>query len=71
MRSRLRKLLARFLADESAPSAIEYAMMVAGVAVIIIAVVYALGGGASTALEHVTPAPGATTSPSSLAPQAP
>ena len=46
MRQRLRKLLTRFLADETAPSAIEYAMLVAGVGVVLIALVYMLGGGA-------------------------
>jgi Flp pilus assembly pilin Flp len=69
MLSRLRKQLTRFLGDESAPSAIEYAMLVAGVAVIIIAVVYMLGGGAKSAIEHAAPlAPNNTTSPSSPAP---
>jgi Flp pilus assembly pilin Flp len=69
MRSRLRKQLARFLGDETAPSAIEYAMLVAGVAVIIIAVVYALGGGARSAFEHAAPiAPSDNTSPSGPSP---
>lgn len=61
--------LDRFLRDESAPSAIEYAMLVAGVGVIVIAVVYMLGGGAKSALEHASPtAPTTTTSPSSPEP---
>jgi Flp pilus assembly pilin Flp len=69
MLSRLRKQLARFLRDESAPSVIEYAMLVAGVAVVLIAVVYMLGGGARSAIEQATPlAPSGNTSPSSPAP---
>jgi Flp pilus assembly pilin Flp len=35
--------LKRFLADEEAPTTVEYAIMVAGLAVIIIAVVFLLG----------------------------
>jgi Flp pilus assembly pilin Flp len=34
----------KFLSDEDAPTAIEYAIMVAGIAVVIIAVVFILGG---------------------------
>jgi Flp pilus assembly pilin Flp len=60
--------LDRFLRDETAPSAIEYAMLVAGVGVIIIAVVYMLGGGARSALEHADPMGPSTTSPSSPEP---
>jgi pilus assembly protein Flp/PilA len=33
----------KFLKDEEAPTAVEYALMVAGIAVAIIAAVYALG----------------------------
>jgi Flp pilus assembly pilin Flp len=67
MLSKLRRELARFLEDETAPSVIEYAMLVAGVAVVIIAVVYMLGGGARSAIEHASPlAP--QTSPSSSSP---
>ena len=33
-----------FLRDEEAPTAVEYALMVAGIAVAIVAAVYALGG---------------------------
>ncbi len=38
------KNIKRLLKDEEAPTAVEYALMVAGVAVIIIAAVYFLGG---------------------------
>jgi Flp pilus assembly pilin Flp len=55
MRARLRKLVHRFLGDETAPSAIEYALLVAGVGVLIIAVVYMLGGGARSTFEHASP----------------
>jgi Flp pilus assembly pilin Flp len=55
MRTRLRKYAQRFLGDDRAPSAIEYAMLVAGVGVLILAVVYMLGGGARSALEHASP----------------
>jgi len=68
MREKFRQLLIRFLRDESAPSAIEYALLVAGVAVIIIAVVYTLGGGAKSALEQASPLGPNTTSPSSPSP---
>jgi len=69
MLQRLRKQLARFLRDESAPSVIEYAMLAAGVAVALIAVIYMLGGGARSAIEQATPiAPSDHTSPSSPAP---
>jgi Flp pilus assembly pilin Flp len=34
----------RFLSDEEGPTAVEYAIMVAGIAVVIIAVVFLLGG---------------------------
>lgn len=38
------KNVKRLLKDEEAPTAVEYALMVAGVAVVIIAAVYLLGG---------------------------
>jgi len=63
MRTGFRKLAHKFLGDDRAPSAIEYALLVAGVAVLIIAVVYMLGGGARSAIEHASPGdPSATTS---------
>lgn len=59
----VRKDIARFVGDESAPSAIEYALLVAGVGVIIIAVVYMLGAGAQSAFERAAPGvPSNTTS---------
>ena len=65
MRSMLHKHLTRFLRDEEAPSAIEYALLVAGVAVIIIAVVYMLGSGAHDAFDRASSgSQGHTTSPS-------
>jgi Flp pilus assembly pilin Flp len=67
MRSMLHRLLRthfrKFLADESAPSAIEYAMLVAGVGVILLALVYSLGTGKRSALEHTSPIAPASTSP--------
>lgn len=58
-----RKYVQKFFGDERAPSAIEYALLVAGVGVLIIAVVYMLGGGARSALEHASPGdPSATSS---------
>jgi pilus assembly protein Flp/PilA len=46
---------ARFLRDEEGPSAIEYALLTAGVAVLIIAVVYMLGSGANSRLQQAAP----------------
>jgi Flp pilus assembly pilin Flp len=61
---RLLQQISRFLDDEEAPSAIEYALLTAGVAVLIIAVVYMLGSGASSRFQQATPmAPNNTTSP--------
>jgi len=65
MTASLRKYVRRFLGDETAPSAIEYALLVAGVGVLIIAVVYMLGGGARSAFEHASPPGPAPTTPSS------
>ena len=61
---RLKKLAHRFLGDDRAPSAIEYALLVAGVGVLILAVVYMLGGGARSALEQAAPSDPDTTSSS-------
>jgi Flp pilus assembly pilin Flp len=55
MRSMFRKLLLRFLRDEEAPSAIEYALLVAGVAVTLLAVVYMLGAGAQSTFDKARP----------------
>jgi Flp pilus assembly pilin Flp len=58
------KTALRFLRDEAAPSAIEYALLVAGVGVIIIAVVYMLGTNARSSFDRADPvAPANTTSP--------
>jgi pilus assembly protein Flp/PilA len=42
------KDIKRLLKDEEGPTAVEYALMVAGVAVLIITAVYFLGGSVST-----------------------
>lgn len=63
MKTTWRQHLARFLGDEEAPSAIEYALLTAGVAVLIIAVVYMLGSGANSRFQQAAPlAPGSGTS---------
>jgi pilus assembly protein Flp/PilA len=49
MLNKLRKLLK----DDSAPTAVEYALMVAGIAVVVIAAVFLLGGNTSKALNKV------------------
>ena len=45
--------LRRLIRDEEAPTAVEYAIMVAGIAVVIIAVVFLLGRGVRDTLHHV------------------
>jgi pilus assembly protein Flp/PilA len=45
--------LKRFVKDEEAPTAVEYAIMVAGVAVVIIAVVFLLGGKVNNTFSKV------------------
>jgi Flp pilus assembly pilin Flp len=47
----------RFLSDEDGPTAIEYAIMVAGIAVVIIAVVFLLGGRVRDIGQHREPNP--------------
>jgi pilus assembly protein Flp/PilA len=47
------KTLKRFIKDEEAPTAVEYAIMVAGIAVVIIAVVFLLGANVRQTLNHV------------------
>jgi Flp pilus assembly pilin Flp len=55
----------QFLRDQAAPSAIEYALLVAGVGVIIIAVVYMLGSNARSSFDRAGPTPPSdNTSPS-------
>jgi pilus assembly protein Flp/PilA len=56
------KSLVRFMRDEEAPTAVEYGIMVAGIAVVIIAVVFLLGANVKNVLqrtaEHISvPAP--------------
>jgi pilus assembly protein Flp/PilA len=56
--------LKRFIQDEEAPTAVEYAIMVAGIAVVIISVVILLGKNVrdtlNTVAQHV-PGPGTGT----------
>jgi pilus assembly protein Flp/PilA len=50
--------LRRFMNDEAGPTAVEYAIMVAGIAVVIIAVVFLLGSKANVNSQRVPePAP--------------
>jgi pilus assembly protein Flp/PilA len=46
------KSLVRFMKDEEAPTAVEYGIMVAGIAVVIIAVVFLLGTNVEKVLNH-------------------
>lgn len=48
------KNIKRLLKDEEAPTAVEYALMVAGVAVLIIAAVWLLGGTVSNKFSQVS-----------------
>ena len=47
------KNIKRLLKDEEAPTAVEYALMVAGIAVVIIAAVWLLGGTVSSKFDQV------------------
>jgi pilus assembly protein Flp/PilA len=47
------KNLIRFIKDEEAPTAVEYAIMVAGIAVVIIAVVFLLGTNVRNTINRV------------------
>jgi pilus assembly protein Flp/PilA len=57
--SKMLKSLLRFIRDEDAPTAVEYGIMVAGIAVVIIAVVFLLGTNIKNALnqasQHIGP----------------
>jgi Flp pilus assembly pilin Flp len=67
MSSSFKKHLRKLSSEEKAPSAIEYALLVAGVGVLILAVVYMLGGGARSAIEHAAPpeeSPASSSNPS-------
>ena len=46
--------LRRFAVDEDAPTAVEYAIMVAGIAVVIIAVVFLLGNRVNSTFNAAT-----------------
>jgi pilus assembly protein Flp/PilA len=48
------KSLVRFMRDEEAPTAVEYGIMVAGIAVVIIAVVFLLGTNVKNVLNHAS-----------------
>jgi pilus assembly protein Flp/PilA len=45
--------LRRFWSDEEGPTAVEYAIMLAGIAVVIIAVVFLLGGAVKDTMTNV------------------
>lgn len=47
------KNLMRLLKDEEGATAVEYALMVAGIAVVIVAVVFLIGSRASTKFQSV------------------
>ena len=47
------RLLARFVRDESAATAIEYGLIAAGISVVIIAVVNGIGSALNTKFESV------------------
>jgi pilus assembly protein Flp/PilA len=55
------KSLLRFIKDDEAPTAVEYGIMVAGIAVVIIAVVFLLGTNIQKVLhrtaDHIAYAP--------------
>jgi pilus assembly protein Flp/PilA len=46
------KNLVRLIKDEEAPTAVEYALMVAGIAVVIITAVWALGHSVSSRFDQ-------------------
>lgn len=45
--------LKQFIRDEEAPTAVEYAIMVAGIAVVIISVVFLLGSNVNSTFHNV------------------
>jgi pilus assembly protein Flp/PilA len=47
------KQIKKLLKDEEAPTAVEYALMVAGIGVVIIAAVWFLGGSVSNKFDQV------------------
>ena len=46
--------LKKLIRDEQAPTAVEYALMVAGIAVVIVAAVYLLGSGVKNSFSKTT-----------------
>ena len=50
------RAIRRFLLDESGATSIEYAIIAAGIAGVLIVVVYALGGGVKDLYDNVTAA---------------
>ena len=52
--SKLREGVRRFLADESGPTAVEYAVMLALIVVVCIAAITALGGNAANIFNNVS-----------------
>ena len=47
-------LLSRFLRDEAGATAIEYGLIAAGISVMIIGLVYGIGGKLKTAFQNVS-----------------
>ena len=52
------KKLMRFFKDEDGATAVEYGLMVAGIAAVIVAIVFTLGGQVNTAFSTVSSAIG-------------
>ena len=59
----MKKLISRFYADESGATAIEYGLIAAGIAVVIIAAVQAVGTGVCQTFNTVATAVGGTPKP--------
>jgi pilus assembly protein Flp/PilA len=52
----MRKLVQRFVRDESGATAIEYGLIAAGISVVIIAAVQAVGGNLKTVFTNISTA---------------
>ncbi len=50
----MNKLITRFIKDESGATAIEYGLIAAGIAAVIVATVNTLGGKVNTAFSNVS-----------------
>jgi pilus assembly protein Flp/PilA len=50
----MRKLLARFLADQSGATAIEYCLIAAGISIVIVTVVNGIGTGLNTKYSSIS-----------------